>query len=165
MQYRPSHVSLPAPTPVAELSGVYSHWPVACKHWVRPTVEPRFEPLGFVHPAKPASRPRKEPSCGYWEDLVGRIAAGDPSGEADFNGLYRPAIQLMLIDHFGADRGRTLLEPALKRILDQIAAGKLTTVREMAAEIGKADTQSVAVGEVTSSDTPPNPRVHHRRAS
>ena len=145
MQYRPSHVSLPAPKVLAELSGVNSHWHVACKHWVRPAVEPVFQPMGFLHPAKPASPPRNEPSGGYWDDLVRRVAAGDPSGEADFNGLYRPAIKLMLIDHFGADSGRTLLEPALKRILDRIAAGKLTTVKEMAAEIGKADTQSQAV--------------------
>ena len=164
MQYRPYHVSLPAPKLVAELSGVYSHWHVACKHWVRPAVEPVFEPLGFGHPAKPASRPGKEPSCGYWDDLVRRVLAGDPSGEADFNGLYRPAIKLMLADHFGADRGRALLEPTLKRILDRIAAGELTAVKEIAVVIGKADTQSTAVLEASPSTAPPNPGVH-RRAS
>jgi DNA-directed RNA polymerase specialized sigma24 family protein len=74
----------------------------------------------------------------YWENLVQRIAAGDPGGEQEFRATYRMGIRFLLQRRIGDPNLEEVVEDTVMGILQEISQGRMTTVAEMARFIRKA---------------------------
>jgi hypothetical protein len=75
----------------------------------------------------------------YWDNLVLRIMAGDPAGLTEFRATYRPGIRFLMQRRIGDNRELdAVVDETMRGIVDDIAAGQLTTVAEMARFIRKA---------------------------
>ena len=74
----------------------------------------------------------------YWENIVARIATGDPRGEQEFRGTYRAGIRFLMQRRIGDQQLEEIVENTMLGIVRQISAGHMTTVAEMARFIRKA---------------------------
>jgi len=74
----------------------------------------------------------------HWENLVTRIAAGDPRGEEEFRGTYRVGIRFLMQRRIGDSNLEEVVDETVRGILNEISTGHMTTVAEMARFIRKA---------------------------
>jgi DNA-directed RNA polymerase specialized sigma24 family protein len=85
----------------------------------------------------------------YWAGLVERIAAGELSAKREFRDTYRPGIRFLFQRRIGTSGLETAVDQVVHQIVDEVTAGRLTKISEMARLVRRMIAEHEAEGVVT----------------